>query len=254
MQNEPSREAAALSAARRYYQDTYTGRELSQSLAALVAATSGLALACMADWGKRFREVHLDVVRGVQAQASASPVPCWQFWRHDRNPPRPVPLTVPAFDAWIAVWSDDGHLREKALRRLAGGMPNAFFGALALRRLNDWVPEVRFVACQRLPTMIERSRVDDAVEALWATLLHWQSWGRMADEHRQAMEVFLGIERVALGLKNRVVSSATGPVAALLAKFGRLPELDGWLVEIARDAVQPAVRARGPVASCSKGG
>lgn len=44
---------------------------------------------------------------------------------------------------WLDICSADGFRREAALRTLSGGAPGSFLFALVVRRLNDWVPQVR---------------------------------------------------------------------------------------------------------------
>ncbi|WP_129587790.1 hypothetical protein [Herbaspirillum robiniae] len=54
----------------------------------------------------------------------------------------------------------------------------------------------------------------------------------------------IAVEGVADELRNRIISSPTGPMVKILSQILRTPALDGDLEEIAQRAVQPAVRAK----------
>jgi len=145
---------------------------------------------------------------------------------------------------WLHVCSGDGHVRERALRVLSGGAPNRFFFALVMRRLNDWVPQVRAAAREQLPGLAMRSDPDDVADVLWATLAHLASWGRMEPADRAVVEVMMSLEPVALRLKARILDASAGPVARILSQAGRFATFDDCLMEIAERAAQPSVRAR----------
>ncbi|WP_220347738.1 hypothetical protein [Alkalilimnicola ehrlichii] len=49
---------------------------------------------------------------------------------------------------------------------------------------------------------------------------------------------------VAKALKEKIVSATSGPMTSILAQVGRTAVLDTHLDEIAKDAIQPAVRAK----------
>lgn len=148
------------------------------------------------------------------------------------------------YGRWSGVYSGDGFERERTLRSLSGGAPNSLLFAFALRRLNDWVPQVRAAAREHLPRIAERTDREHIVDALWYTLPFWSTWGRSEESDRQALVDIISVEGVALALRSRIVKATAGPAAAVLAQAGRSPALDQWLDEIAEDAVQPAVRAK----------
>ena len=63
------------------------------------------------------------------------------------SPPKRKIWSKPSqFLTWLDLISWDGYKREKTLRTITGAAPNSFFFALAIRRLNDWVPQVREAA------------------------------------------------------------------------------------------------------------
>jgi len=148
------------------------------------------------------------------------------------------------FPTWLDLVNGDGHLRERTLRTLTGAAPNGFFFALAARRLNDWVPQVRAAARDALPALALRSDPQHVVDTLCTLMPGWLSWGRVEAVDRQAMAELVCIEGVAAALVRRVIESTAGPMSAILAQALRLDVLDTHLPRIAADAVQPAVRAR----------
>lgn len=157
----------------------------------------------------------------------------WRLW--DRTA-RPV--------VWLDLCNADGFLREKALRTLGEGSAHGFVFALALRRLNDWVPEVRAAARRELPRTAEHSDPEHVVDALWSTLAHCASWGRIDHSMRQALVNLLSLPHVVPTLRARILRSTAGPAARILAQALCTPALDGSLEDFATSAVQPSVRAR----------
>src|SRR5689334_21025908 len=55
-----------------------------------------------------------------------------RFWKYRKS-----------LSTWLDLCSGDGFKRERILRSSLGPAPNTFFCLLAIRRLNDWVPQVR---------------------------------------------------------------------------------------------------------------
>jgi hypothetical protein len=145
---------------------------------------------------------------------------------------------------WIDLSSGDGRVRERTLRTLAGPAPNSFFLSLAARRLNDWVPQVRAAARDEVPRLAQTTHPEQVVDLLCASLPTWTSWGRAELLDRQVMMELISMDGVASALRQRVIGSAAGPMAAALSQALRTAVLDEQLLQIAREAVQPAVRAK----------
>jgi hypothetical protein len=127
---------------------------------------------------------------------------------------------------------------------LTEGAPNGFFFSLAVRRLNDWVPQVRSAGRERLPEIASRSDPEYVVDGLWSTLPHSSSWGRMEHADAQALADLISIDRIAQALKCRITQAPARPGDLVLAQAGRSTALDQWLGEIAATAIQPSVRAK----------
>ena len=215
-----------LSAVNQYASSLNTGKKTVADMSALVDATSHLPLSNLDDWER--------LIRWQLRQASANSKSAeWKFWEQPSK-----------FLTWIDLCSGDGFKRERTLRTLSGVAPNRFFFAMAVRRLNDWVPQVRSAARERLPSIAIASNAEDIVDVLCAVFPHWTSWGRMENEGKQILLEMVAIEAVTHSLKSRLVSTTAGPLASVLIQAGQTPVLDAYLQEIASKAIQPSVRAK----------
>jgi len=149
-----------------------------------------------------------------------------------------------AKSTWLGIVNGDGHKREKSLLALSGGAPNAFFFALVVRRLNDWVPQVRKAAIEILPSLFRSTKPEYVAEVLCVLLLNWHSWGRVEEADNQKFLDMIATEEIALLLKSHLIASTSGPMPSLLSQIGRTDILDNYLNEIASEAIQPYVRAK----------
>ena len=145
---------------------------------------------------------------------------------------------------WLDCCSYDGYQREKALQALGEGAPNSFLFAILLRRLNDWVPEVRAAARDRIPTIAENTHPKYILEALCGILPHINTWGRSQTESTKVLIDLLGIHDIPLRLSEKLISMTAGPAPSILGQAGRHPAVDSFLPRISKTAIQPAVRAK----------
>ena len=215
-----------LSAISEFVGSLNSGSGVVADMTELVEVTSRLPLSNLEYWERLIRS-------GIYQAAANSKPAKWKFWA------KPTP-----FLTWIDLCSGDGFKRERTLRILSGRAPNRFFFAMAIRRLNDWVPQVRSAAREQLPSIAVASNPEDVVDVLCAVLPHWNSWGRSEDEGKQTLLAIASIEAVTQSLKSRLLSAAAGPLASVLAQAGQTYVLDAYLPEIASSAIQPAVRAK----------
>ena len=145
---------------------------------------------------------------------------------------------------WIDLLSPDGYRREKTLRTISGAAPNRFFFAAAVRRLNDWVPQVRQAARETLPAIASATEPESVVDAVFLTLVHWNSWKRMGHEDKDVVLEITSRKEIVELMKARMISATSGALASILGQIGRTSVLDDHLSEIAMRAAQPAVRAK----------
>ena len=225
---EPNAIENALSAALKGFARSInnSGADVVGDLSSIVEITNRLALLNLSHWERLIRDEFSSALDNTAPQK-------WMLWR---KPSR--------FLTWLDLVSSDGYMREKALRSISGPAPNAFFFSLAIRRLNDWVPQVREAAAEKLPLMAKETGPEHVVDALCHALSNWNSWGRIQRADRQVLLEIISNKELLKPLKSRLIYSASGPMATLLTQIGRTSLLDAHLSEIAEQAIQPAVRAK----------
>ena len=135
-------------------------RQVVADMSALVRITAVLPLSNLSYWERLIRDEFLVA---------------WRAEAHSKNRGWRAlfaPSVRAAKDAqsgrhltWIDLSSHDGYGRERALRTISGPAPNAFFFALAAKRLNDWVPQVRAAARETVPVL---ARASDPSRTLYA--------------------------------------------------------------------------------------
>ncbi|GMU65864.1 MAG: hypothetical protein AMXMBFR36_21380 [Acidobacteriota bacterium] len=226
MQNDLNEAPAVLSALRKFLSVGTTGSEAAEALDLFVAATKLLPLRNLEAWEHAVR-AELWVAEQNQSRT------LWKQWVRPHR-----------FASWLDLCSHDGRKRESALRDTSGGAPSPFLFALALRRLNDWVPQVRTAARETLPRVASNSKPQDVAAALWSLLTHWNTWGRMESADRDVVLGLTAIDAVACALRHKILSATAGAAAQVLSQCVRSPTFDQWIGEFAKDAAQPAVRAR----------
>lgn len=223
---ENQQEQEVISAVKEFAKSISSHRKVVTSMDALVDATNKLPLSNLDYWERLIRT---EFDRALNDRVKAN----WMFW------PKPS-----QFLTWLDLISWDGYKREKTLRTLSGAAPNSFFLTLIIRRLNDWVPQVREAAREVIPSIMKDSDPRHVVDAFCITLPNWNSWGRTEELDKSVFFEIVSKESVAHTLKNRIISSTSGPMAYLLTQVGRTSILDPYLLEIAEKAIQPSVRAK----------
>lgn len=146
--------------------------------------------------------------------------------------------------SWLDLCHGDGFRRERALRTISVGAPDSFIFALVVRKLNDWVPQVREAARDALPAIAAATDPEIIVDVLFITLPHWSSWGRAGEEERATMTGIISMKNVIASLKKRLICASSGPAATVFTQAGRTSLLDNFLSEIAESSVQPSLRAK----------
>ncbi len=226
MQQSHIMEDKVISAVREFASSINSGSRVVADMSALIDATSQLPLASFDYWERLIRSEFSLALRN-------STPPTWNFWSKSYE-----------LLTWLDLISWDGYKREKTLRTLSGAAPNTFFFSLAVRRLNDWVPQVREAAREKLPEIAKATDPQYVVETLCIVLSNWNSWGRIEETDKKILLHIICEEEIAESLRSKLISSTAGPMPALFSQLGRTPILDGKLEEIADLAIQPSVRAK----------
>lgn len=219
-------EGKVISATRDFANSINSSKKLVADMSSLIDATSKLPLGNLNYWERLIREEF------SKASENAAQ-PKWKFWAKASQQ-----LT------WLDLISWDGYRREKTLRAISGAAPNAFFLCLAIRRLNDWVPQVREAARDKLPLIARETAPEHVVSSLCLTLANWHSWGRIDEADKQVLLEIVSRPEVAEAFRLKLISSSSGPMPSLFSQLGRTCILDKSLDEIAEFSIQPTVRAK----------
>jgi hypothetical protein len=237
MTTKLANEQLVIDAVRHLVEVLQAGRDPSKAGQGLIEQTSDLPLIGLDDWERTIRyALESRQSESLKKNLLSSALQLAQFWKLPHGE-----------SSWLDLCSGSGHQREKALRAMSmdtAGAPNAFFFAFALRRLNDWVPQVRAAAKLSLPLIAKNTDPACVVHALWHVLPHRHHWGRIGGSDMAVFDAILSIEPIREAMKTRIVESPTGPAAHILAQAGRSGLFDSCLAEFARDALQPAARAK----------
>ncbi|HEX8379731.1 MAG TPA: hypothetical protein VF619_04165 [Allosphingosinicella sp.] len=143
---------------------------------------------------------------------------------------------------YLCLFHWDGFVREAALDRIRGGARSAFFFAAIVHRLNDWVGPVRSAAARCAERVFPKTAAETAAGAAVTLLGRTEQWGRW-DGERLILDRAFGREDVARALAQTLRTSVTGPMPRILRHALRRPAMDRHLLDLAREAAIPAVRA-----------
>lgn len=226
MQQSQVMKSKIISAVKGFANSIHSGGKVVADMSALIDVTDKLSLSSFDYWERLIRAEFSSALRESNSSK-------WKVWS------KPKELIT-----WLDLISWDGYRREKALRALTGSAPNTFFFSLAVRRLNDWVPQVRKAAREKLPEIARATNPKYVVEALCIVLSSWNSWGRIEEADKEALLKIICEKEIAKSLRFKLISSASGPMTSIFSQLGRTPILDGKIEEIANSAIQPSVRAK----------
>ncbi|MCQ8185328.1 hypothetical protein [Parvularcula maris] len=138
----------------------------------------------------------------------------------------------------------NGFRREAALRYAARHpIPNPFLMTVVLRRLNDWVPEVRRAAVVAAKHAAISTPASTMAEAASYVLPSFRDWGRIGENEIATLRALRAVPEVLIVILDQVENQHAGPMARLLGSMADLPAIDHQLPNLSRSAAQPAVRA-----------
>lgn len=158
-----------------------------------------------------------------------------------RKTPAMLMVEQPRF-AWLFLFHGDGRIRQAALDRLETPPTSPFFLAALAWRLNDWASEVRAAAKAAAERLLPATSPDIIASVAMDLLDREFHWSRWTDEVAPLNAAFARPDVVA-ALAEIFLRSPNGPLANRLRYVLRYPAYDAWLPSLARDAVQPSVRA-----------
>jgi hypothetical protein len=221
-------EKIVLSAARDLAESADRSAANARAHAKFVEATSKIALSKLDEWERAIRNEIYTVERArPKFRLKIRPF---------NNQPKPL---------WLDLFSGSGFKREGFFRSPTPfGAPNVFLFAILLRRLNDWVPQVRAAAREATPRIAKLTDREIIVAALWHSLPQVSKWGRLHAPDKEAITQLLTLDGVPSKLADRLIKATSGPTAVVLTQAGRQSVMDDFLYPIATNAIEPMVRAK----------
>ena len=145
--------------------------------------------------------------------------------------------------AFVFMFHGDGRIREHALRNLGGPLPSPANVFAVLRRLNDWVPQVRNAARDAALRSLPETSASVIVPALKSLLPGVSSWLRWEESGREIFGAVLRRADVAEALLATVISSREPKLGLVFRELSRSQSIDPQLERVWREARLPHIRA-----------
>jgi len=226
MSQRPTLSDSMQSAIRRTAAAISDGRHDVGALAEFIEETESLPLSNFGGYESAIRSVAY-VLEPPRRRFS------WQ------QPPKEYSFPVP----WFDLFSGNGYRRERVLRAVKAQAPSAFLLAMLIRRLNDWVPQVREAAQDTVRHALKTSPADMVTEVAWAMLPVRTTWNRIDADGVAIVESISERSDVVEAIFRKLMGAPTGRPSIVLREVSRRANLDAFLPELAASAVQPALRA-----------
>ncbi|WP_282096588.1 hypothetical protein [Epibacterium ulvae] len=136
--------------------------------------------------------------------------------------------------------SGDGYFREKALRAMTTKPDDLVTVVFLLVRSNDWVPQVRQIAMDRLVVVVPQLNVVQLRRLLPFVLLRMQSWQRGAGSAIKALRQHPDWAET---LYTFLLEADRGPLSRMMRAEMQFETLDPYLFKLATQAHSTQVRA-----------
>jgi hypothetical protein len=144
---------------------------------------------------------------------------------------------------YLYIFHRNGYIREKALVRIHGPLPNSFIVAAIAWRMNDWAPRVRDSAIECAKRCFDKTDPVFLARFLLLTLDQQASWGRWSESERELITQQLRRSDVTSELAKLMLTERIGPLPSALGHIIRYPEIDCHLEALAKNAINPGIRA-----------
>ena len=144
---------------------------------------------------------------------------------------------------WLDILHGNGFVRERAIQAIRGGAPNSFFLGCVFLRSNDWVPQVRQAAEEKLAEVVEQTDETVIADVAWEFAPKMLLWGRIDAAKVSVYQRILYTPPVLKIVMERIENEAAGPTAQLLSQYLRDTSVDSYLHSLSRNSKQPGVRS-----------
>lgn len=157
--------------------------------------------------------------------------------------------------AFLFIFHRSGFLRQAALDRISGPIPNAFLVAALTWRLNDWVAQVRDSALACATRCLPETDAHSLANFFLETVRVRTSWGRWSTNEQEVLDRAIARDEVKDAIVARLLSDREGPLPSALSNLLRYEWIDPYLASIASTALVPGLRAialRSLISGCAK--
>lgn len=155
---------------------------------------------------------------------------------------RELLLKTPGLE-YLYIFHRDGRIREQALDRIHGPIPNEFLVAAIAWRLNDWVPEIRAAAMRCAERCFEKTNPQILAQFSLLSSRQLPTWERWTTTERDLLYALLRSAKVIEEMARLLTTGYRGPLPSAFAKILQYADIDRFLEKLATEAVHPGVRA-----------
>lgn len=165
----------------------------------------------------------------------------WPSLRRPINE-RELLLQTPGLE-YLFIFHHDGRLREQALNRIHGPLPNELLVAAISWRLNDWVPNIRAAATRCAERCFEKTAPQTLARFFLSNWRPMETWGRWTETEKDLLYSQTRRFDVIQEVARLLITEIQGPLPSTFAKILRIAEIDFALERLATVAVHPGIRA-----------
>ena len=224
-----------LSALKRYATARRLGRSIDEPLAGIISATDFQPPSSIVESGP-------GIATAAQLWRWQPKPKWWQRVVREREDDQSLLGDHPSL-AYLFIFHSNGFLRQAALDRISGALPNAFFVAALAWRMNDWVEEVRHSALQCAKRCFPKTDAQFLSDFLLSTARTRNTWGRWSETEKSLLVETIARDDVAIDVVDSLLTRRQGPLPSSLSLLLRYSWIDPYLERIANDASVPGVRA-----------
>lgn len=143
---------------------------------------------------------------------------------------------------WVDCLHANGYRRESALAQIRE-IPNAFCALVLIRRLNDWVPQVRETASKVLLKISAKTEGPLIGEALWYVAPNFLRWGRIQPSDISLIRDLIGRSDVISHIISMFIGEQSGRLPSKYGALFRNSDIGPYLPSLASKAPHPGIRA-----------